>query len=91
MLFKNTAKNISQTIAGYDLPCKKRKIYYPQSIRHVVNICKDGGDDQCVCQYGEKRRQQKVIFAQFAGQYRGDKGGKRAEDNIPYNGVCQKV
>lgn len=91
MLFKNTVKNISQTIAGNDLPRKKRKIYYPQSVRHVVNICKDGGYDQCVCQYGEKRRQQKVFFAQFAGQYRGDKGGKRAEDNIPYNGVCQKV
>ena len=91
MLFKNTVKNISQTVAGYDLRCKKRKIYYPKSIRHVVNICKDGGNDHRVCQYGEKRRQQKVIFAQFAGQYRGDKGGKRAEDNIPYNGVCQKV
>ena len=91
MLFKNAVKNISQTVAGNDLPCKKGKIYYPHSVRHVVNIGKNGRDNQRVCQYGEKRRQQKVFFAQFIREHRGDKGCQRTQHDIPYNGVCQKV
>ena len=91
MLFKNAVKNISQTVAGDDLPRKDREVYYPQCVRHVVNIGKNGRDNQRVCQHGKKCRQKKMLFAQFASQHRRNKGCKRTEDNIPYNGVCQQV
>ena len=89
--FKNTVKNISQSAAGYGFTRKDRKIYYPPSLLHSVKPRKHGRYHQGVCQHGKQCGKNKMLFAQTHCEIRGNKRGKRTEDYIPYNGICQKI